>query len=133
MISEFHLAFTTRLPLAVLIVMGVKGWENRSCLPVPSKGKCGMSVSKSSDENEYQNFIDFTNRFSSKELQAAIPSWEQVEDWRGKMVAVMDYEASENAGLPVWDEGYRYWWKLSNVKMLDNPYPVRGNVGMWEV
>lgn len=92
-----------------------------------------MSVSKSSDEKEYQNFIEFTKRYSTKELQEAIPPWDRVKEWRGKMVAVMDYEASERPGLPIWNEGYRYWWKLSNVTMLKDPYPVRGNVGMWSV
>lgn len=130
--GEFRKAFTTRLPLAVLIAMGVKKWENRSSLPNPSKGTCGMSVSKSSDENEYKNFIAFITKFASKELQDAVPSWEQVKNWRGKMIAVMDYEAGEESGDLIWNEGYRYWWKLDNVKMLDEPFPVRGNVGMWD-
>lgn len=133
MMVDFRLAFTTRLPLAVLIVMGIKVWENRSCLPVPHKGRCGMSVSKSSDEVEYRNFIEFTKRCFPKEVQDAIPKWEEVKDWRGKMIAVMDYEASETPGLPIWNEGYRFWWRLTNVSMLQEPYPVRGNVGMWEV
>lgn len=124
------LAFTTRLPLAVMIVIGIKNWENRSSLPTPNRGRCGMSVSKNSDEQEYQNFLELTRRFSA-ELQSAIPAWEQVRDWRGKMVAVMDYEAGENPGPVIWDEGYRYWWRLSNVELLDCPYHVRGNVGMW--
>jgi len=49
------------------------------------------------------------------------------------MIAVMDFEASETPGNLVWDEGYRYWWKLSNVRLLDNPFTLRGNVGMWAV
>ena len=30
-----------------------------------------------------------------------------------------------------WDEGYQYWWDLSNVMRLPEPIPCRGNVGMW--
>ena len=127
-----HRAFTTRIPLAVLIAMGIKEWENRSHLPTPPKGICGMSCSRGSDEREYVNFLAWVKRFSDPQLYASLPSWNQVKDWRGKMIAVMEYEASEKVGLPIWNEGYRYWWKLSNVKMLDEPFPVRGNVGMWE-
>ena len=30
-----------------------------------------------------------------------------------------------------WDEGYPYWWDLSEVVRFDLPIPCRGNVGMW--
>ena len=126
-------AFTTRLPLAVLIVLGVKGWENRSFCPVPTNGRCGMSVSRSSDECEYMNFAAFVKINASEQLQKMLPCWDQVKGWRGKMIAVMDYEVGEIPGDPIWNEGYRYWWKLSNVKLLDSPFSVRGNVGMWTV
>ena len=32
-----------------------------------------------------------------------------------------------------WDEGYLYWWDLSNVMRLPEPIPCRGNVGMWQM
>ena len=32
-----------------------------------------------------------------------------------------------------WDEGYQYWWDLSNVVRLPEPIPCRGNVGMWSL
>ena len=32
-----------------------------------------------------------------------------------------------------WDEGYPYWWDLSNVVRLPDPIPCRGNVGMWSL
>ena len=34
-----------------------------------------------------------------------------------------------------WSKKAKYdpcWWKLSNVKLLDEPFAVRGNLGMWE-
>ncbi len=127
------LAFTTRLPLAVLIALGIKDWENRSCCPLPNKGRCGMSVSKGSNESEYNRFLEFIRKHSSDRLADAIPTWDQVKSWRGKMIAEMDYEAGETPGPVIWNEGYRYWWRLSNVQMLGDPYPVRGNVGMWRV
>ena len=81
---------------------------------------------------EYLAFLAWARRFAVEELWKSLPAWNQVEGWRGKMIATCDYEASEEPGLPIWDEGYRYWWKLSNVKLLDEPFAVRGNVGMWE-
>lgn len=125
-------AFTTRIPLAVMIVFGIKKWENRSQLPFPAKGVCGMSCSKGSDSREYANFLIWAKQVFRAEMFNRLPTWEQVEVWRGKMIATCEYDASEEAGLPIWNEGYRYWWKLSNVKLLEVPYPVKGNVGMWE-
>ena len=92
-----------------------------------------MSVSRSSDEYEYMKFVAFVKRNASKWLLKTLPTWDQVKNWRGKMVAIMDYEAGENPGDPIWDEGYRYWWRFSNVSLIENPFPVRGNVGMWTV
>jgi len=112
-------------------MLGIKDWENRAACPVPAKGHCGMSVSKSSDEGEYANFVALVKSNASIRLRNAIPAWDHVKGWRGKMIAEMDYEVSEAPGPSLWNEGYRYWWKLTNVKRLESPFPVRGNVGMW--
>ena len=39
-------AFTCTGTYAVPIMSGLKRVENRSCLPVPARGRCAMSVSK---------------------------------------------------------------------------------------
>lgn len=129
-----ELAFTTRIPLAVMIAMGIKQWENRSSMPVPSCGRCAMSCSKSSDEREYESFLAWASATFPKELFEALPAWKTVSGWRGKIVAVCEYEASYQAPEPlVWDEGYCVWWRLSNVVLLETPIPCRGNVGMWRL
>lgn len=125
------LAFTTRIPLAVMIAMGIKQWENRSAMPFPACGRCGMTCSKSSDAREYANFLAWAKQVFPEEVFSALPQWEQVADWRGKLIAVCDYSASYTPGLPIWNEGYSVWWHLTNVKMLQKPIPCRGNVGMW--
>ena len=67
-------------------------------------------------------------------VSAALPAWDQIAGWRGKLVAVCDYEASHTApNPPIWNEGYPVWWHLSNVRLLDNPISCRGNVGMWQL
>ena len=93
-----------------------------------------MTCSKSSDVREYANFIAWAERVFKPEVFAVLPAWEQVEDWRGKLVAVCDYEASYTAPKPpIWNEGYPVWWHLSNVQLLDEPISCRGNVGMWRL
>jgi len=44
-------------------------------------------------------------------------------------------ESAPYRGVPreAWDEGYPYWWELSNVVCFDRPIPCRGNVGMWQM
>ena len=88
------LAFTTRIPLAVMIAMDIKPWENRSAMPVPARGRCAMTCSKSSDAREYANFLAWAERAFKPEAFAVLPTWEQIEGWRGKLVAVCDYEAT---------------------------------------
>ena len=128
------LAFTTRVPLAVMIAMGIKQWENRAAMPIPVKGRCAMTCSKSSDAREYANFLAWAERVFRPEAFAALPAREAVEGWRGKLVAVCDYEASYTApNPPVWNEGYPVWWRLTNVRLLDEPIPCRGSVGMWRL
>lgn len=129
-----ELAFTTRIPLTVMIAVGIKQWENRAAMPVPAKGRCAMTCSKSSDAREYANFLAWAERAFKPIACAALPSWDQVSDWRGKLVAVCDYEASYTTpNLPVWNEGYPVWWHLTNLRLLDEPIPCRGNVGMWQL
>lgn len=129
-----ELAFTTRIPLAVMIAMGIKQWENRAVMPSPQSGQCAMTCSKSSDEREYANFLAWAKQVFPERVLAALPVWEQVSDWRGKLVAACDYEASYTApNPPIWDEGYPVWWHLTNVRLLDEPIPCRGNVGMWQL
>ena len=57
-----------------------------------------------------------------------------------KIVGVCDYKASHqptnqptNQPTISWDEGYPYWWDLSNVVRLPEPITCRGNVGMWSL
>ena len=126
-----ELALTTRIPLAVMIVMGIKQWENRSAMPSPAAGCCGMSCSKSSDAREYANFLLWAEGAFPPEILSALPAWERVADWRGKVIAVCDYEASYTPGPPIWNEGYPVWWHLTNVQILKNPIACRGNVGIW--
>ena len=67
-------------------------------------------------------------------VSAALSAWDQIAGWRGKLVAVCDYEVSHTApNPPIWNEGYPVWWHLSNVRLLDNPISCRGNVGMWQL
>ena len=127
-------AFTTRIPLAVMIAMGIKQWENRSAMPTSAKGQCAMTCSKSSDEREYANFLVWAERVFKPEIVEAIPNWERVSGWRGMLVAVCDYEATYTApNPPIWNEGYPVWWHLTKVRLLANPIPCRGNVGMWRL
>ena len=128
-----ELAFTTRIPLAVMIAMGIKQWENRSAMPTPANGQCAMTCSKSSDEREYANFLAWAKQCFPAEAFDALPQWQQVSDWRGKLVVVCDYEASYTPGDAIWNEGYPVWWHLTNVRLLPEPIPCRGNVGMWQL
>ena len=128
-----ELAFTTRIPLALMIFLGIKQWENRAAMSVPARGRCAMTCSKSSDAREYQMFRMWAESVFPREICASIPPWEDISSLRGKLVAVCDYEAGYTPGPKVWDEGYPVWWRLTNVRLLDEPIPCRGSVGMWRL
>lgn len=138
MISNFPTkAFTTRLPFAVAIVFGIKQWENRFHMPDPTKGTCAISCSRNSTQKEYEFFLTWLrSQFGgliSDEQWSRYPCWEDVQSWRGMLVATCNYEASKNHGCKMWDEGLPCWWKLSNVKLLGRPLQVRGSLGMWDL
>ena len=128
-------AFTCTGPYAILIMMGVKRVENRSAMPVPAKGRCAVSCSKSFCKDEFGRFVAWAAANLPEADFERLPSWGDVKDWPGKVVGCCDYEGSgRDAPSPKeWDEGYPYWWKLSEVVAFDRPIPCRGNVGMWQM
>ena len=140
-------AFTCTGPYAVLIMLGIKRVENRSMMPVPAKGRCAVGCSKSFCKEEYGNFVQWASRTLPSVDFERIPAWSDVKDWPGKIVGACDYEArgrndlrlerenaARSASVPCqWDEGYAYWWDLSEVVCFDVPIPCRGNVGMWQM
>ena len=146
-------AFTCTGPYAILILLGIKRVENRSAMPVPAKGRCAISCSKSFCKEEYGEFVRWASRALKPEAFETIPAWDDVKDWPGKVVGCCDYEAGtarpESApyrgmllpapvaesrdGTVMWDEGYGCWWNLSEIVAFDRPIPCRGNVGMWQM
>ena len=126
-------AFTCTGPYAILILYGIKRTENRSAWPEPREGRAAISCSKSFCKEEYGRFIAWASVNLPPEDFEKLPAWREVKDWPGKVVGVCDYKARERTGRESWDEGYQYWWDLSNVVRLPEPIPCRGNVGMWQM
>lgn len=126
-------AFTCTGAYAMLILYGIKRTENRNMLPVPSEGRAAISCSKSFCREEYGRLIAWASVNLPLDDFEKLPVWREVKDWPGKIVGVCDYKARERSGGEAWDEGYRYWWDLSNVVCLPEPIPCRGNVGMWKM
>ena len=126
-------AFTCTGPYAILILYGIKRTENRSVWPSPNEGRAAISCSKSFCKEEYGQFIAWASANLPSEDFEKLPSWYEVKDWPGKVVGVCDYKALERTGRESWDEGYQYWWDLSNVVRLPDPIPCRGKPGMWQL
>ena len=129
-------AFTCTGPYAILILLGIKLVEHRRAMPMLAKGRCAISCSKSFCREEYGEFVRWASRTLKPEEFETIPAWEEVKDWPGKVVGCCDYEAGtarpESAPYQ-WDEGYPYWWRLSEIAAFDRPIQCRGNVGMWQM
>ena len=150
-------AFTCTGPYAVLIMLGVKRVENRSAMPVPAKGRCTVGCSKSFCKEEFGEFVRWAARALPEDDFERIPAWGDVKDWPGKIVGACNYEARGRNDLQLegdalrsrgtrdhaeadknhptisWDEGYAYWWDLSEIVSFDSPIPCWGNVGMWQM
>ena len=129
-------AFTCTGPYAILILLGLKRVENRSAMPVPAKERCAISCSKSFCREEYGEFVRWASRTLKPEEFETIPAWDDVKDWPGKVVGCCDYEgrtARPESAPYQWDEGYPYWWRLSEIVSFGRPIPCRGNVGMWQM
>ncbi len=126
-------AFTCTGPYAILILYGIKRTENRSAWPEPREGHAAISCSKSFCKEEYGQLIAWASTNLPPDDFEKLPSWREVKDWPGKVVGVCDYKARERTGHESWDEGYQYWWDLSNVVRLPEPIPCRGKPGVWQL
>ena len=140
-------AFTCTGPYAIMILYGIKRTENRSACPEPREGRAAISCSKSFCKEEYGQFIAWASVNLSPDDFKKLPAWREVKDWLGKIVGVCDYKARDGLNLVLedrvykskptpkqeWDEGYRFWWDISNVRRFAEPIPCRGNVGMWQL
>ena len=126
-------AFTCTGPYAILILCGIKRTENRSAWPEPREGRAAISCSRSFCKEEYWQFIAWASVNLPPEDFEKLPAWREVKDWPGKVVGVCDYKARQRQDVESWDEGYPYWWDLSNVVRLPELIPCRGNVGMWQM
>ena len=140
-------AFTCTGAYAILILYGIKQTENRNMLPEPREGRAAISCSKSFCKEEFGRLIAWASVNLPPEDFEQLPLWCDVKDWPGKIVGVCDYKARDGLNLVLddgvyksnptpkqkWDEGYRFWWDLSNVRRLAESIPCRGNVGMWQL
>lgn len=121
-------AFTCTGAYAVLIMSGLKRVENRSCLPVPVRGCCAMSVSKKFCRAEYDGVRSWLIRLNGDRIDKILPSWDVARKWPGHII----YEAIEEeleddewgVQFQYWNEGYRYWRRLSNIRKLAFPIPL---------
>ncbi len=137
--------FTCTGAYALLILLGIKRVENRSVMPPVQRGRCAISCSKSFCREEYGSFIQWASRVLSVEDFERMPAWDDIKDWPGKVVGACDYcaytkeayelslhsDSLDSSPRLSWDEGYPYWWKLSEIVCFETPIPCRGNVGMW--
>ena len=126
-------AFTCIGPYAVLIMLGIKRVENRSMMPEPEKGRCAIGCSKSFCREEFGNFVQWASKSLSEDDFTRVPAWSDVKDWPGRIVGTCDYVCRQRSGAETWDEGYTYWWDLSEIAVFDTPIPCRGNIGMWQM
>ena len=134
-------AFTCTGAYAILIMSGLKRVENRSCMPVPARGRCAMSVSRKFCRAEYDSLAAWLARRCDPVVLAQLPKWDDVKSWPGCIVGTMNYHATdripEDAAIAsecrMWNEGYSTWWILSDIHRLPASIPCRGNVGMWRL
>ena len=125
-------AFTCTGPYAILIMLGIKRVENRGSLPVPAKGRCAVSCSKSFCKEEFGEFVQWASKALTAKQFESLPAWNDVKDWPGRIVGTCDYVADDKPEV-MWYEGFKYWWHLSNVVCFDSPIPCRGNIGIWQM
>ena len=100
-----------------------------------------MSVSKKFGRGEYDHLMAWLKGRMPDEMHAAMPSWDAVKDWPGRIVGTIDYWVKQPAECTqedlaerqLWNEGYGCWWTLANPRAFAEPIPCRGNVGFWKL
>ena len=125
-------AFTCTGAYAVLIMSGLKRVENRSCMPVPARGRCAMSVSKKFCRKEYESLLVWLAEHGDPSVFAQLLKWDEVKSWPGCLVGTMDYDAMDrvpgNTALArecrIWNEGYPNWWLLLEHSQVACSHPL---------
>ncbi len=117
----------------------LKRMENRSCMSIPARGCCAMSVSKKFCRQEYENLVVWSKEHYDPSAFAQLLKWDEVKSWLGCLIGTMDYDAMDcvlsNTTLAhecrIWNEDYSNWWMLPDIRRLPIPIPCRGNARTW--
>ena len=121
-------AFTVKWVWAWLIMKGVKDIENRRYGPVVPKGTCAVTFSKANSRALYDACLEALY----EDEVVLVPPYEELKQYAGKVVGVVDYE--------VLGATNSHWWDrestpilLKRPKWLRNPFPVTGALGIWKM
>lgn len=118
-------AFTVHPGWAWAICAGVKKQEWRTFLPNPRKGVCAVHCSKTLTRMEWEREAGLIDSWWGRKL----PSYEElVENWCGKVVAVVNYAACEDD----WERD-AYGWRLSGLKKLKKRIFCKGALKLWRM
>jgi hypothetical protein len=136
-------AITIHQPWATLIALGEKEYETRSW-PTKYRGPiaihAGMKLNKEAIQEKviYMAILEHGHHVMRDMPQGAIVATAVLEDCIKSVETWTDGYVLEN-GVYVYSPEYdfgdftpgRYAWKLSNVKMLPEPIPAKGQQGLW--
>ena len=89
-----------------MILYGIKRTENRNMLPEPREGRAAISCSKSFCKEEFGRLIAWASVNLPSEDFEKLPSWREVKDWSGRIIAVCDYKARD---------GLIWYWKIAST------------------
>ena len=129
-----ELAFTVKPLWGWLIMQGIKDVENRAHGVNPPRGTCAVTFSKVYSRGEYEDCLACLRDsmgYSVKKLKA-LPTYEELAEFRGKLVGIVDYEVAPTSGSK-WYQSGSVAWKVSNPRWLKTPFPVTGFVNMWRL
>ena len=127
-------AFTVKPMMGWLIMNGVKDVENRSKGVNPPKGTCAVSYSKGYTPDEYEGDIEYLRDeigLGARKIKS-LPSYEELKQFCGKVVGVVDYEVAEESSSRWYHPGCKAW-KMFRPRQIAKPFPVRGFVNMWNL
>ena len=132
-------ALTIKQPWASLIIHGIKDVENRSW-NTKFRGKFLIHSSKTFDTDatltKRQVDLCVSKGFLKQNDDG---SWDWKIDFpRGvilgecNLIDVMPPTATPSTDASIWKENMAFGLVISDAKQLDEPIPVKGNLGFWE-
>jgi len=129
-----HKCLTVHQPFASLIIHGIKDVENRS-RRIHYRGPLLIHAGKQWSTDGFDKLLEYANNDTRKWDLRLIQTLCHAKAWRGAIIGQVELVGCIWPSDSEWAElaGGMWHWLLENPQSFDEPIPMRGRQGLWQI